>query len=120
MIARRLLAWARIAPAGARADAPSALARAFLFSHMSDEDRYEAEIALTVMLDDHSPLVHCALAEAVAHATDVPHHFVTGLVSLGGEARGVSGIGRALGTGTSAGLLGGCENRTPWATGAPM
>jgi uncharacterized protein (DUF2336 family) len=86
MIARRFLAWARIAPACARADATSALARAYLFASMEAEDRYEAEVALTVMLDDPSPLVHRALAEAIASAADAPHHLITGLVRLGGEA----------------------------------
>jgi uncharacterized protein (DUF2336 family) len=86
MIARRFLAWARIAPACARADATSALARAYLFAEMEPEERYEAEVALTVMLDDPSPLVHRALAEAIASAADAPHHLITGLVRLGGEA----------------------------------
>jgi len=86
MIVRRFLAWARIAPAGARADATSALARAFLFSAMTPEDRYEAEIALTFMLDDPSPLVHRAMAEAMANAAEAPPHLITALVALGGEA----------------------------------
>jgi uncharacterized protein (DUF2336 family) len=86
VIVRRFLAWARIAPACARADATSALARAFLFAVMEPEERYEAEIALTVMLDDPSPLVHRALAEAIANAAEAPHHLITSLVALGGEA----------------------------------
>jgi uncharacterized protein (DUF2336 family) len=86
VIVRRFLAWARIAPACARADATSALARAFLFTPMSSEQRYEAEIALTVMLDDPSPLVHRAMAEALAGAAEAPRHLITGLVALGGEA----------------------------------
>ncbi|SED30961.1 Uncharacterized conserved protein, DUF2336 family [Rhizobiales bacterium GAS188] len=86
MIVRRFLSWARIAPACARADATSALARAYLFANMDEAERYEAEIALTVMLDDPSPLVHRALAEAIASAAEAPRHLLTGLVAQGGEA----------------------------------
>ncbi len=53
---------------------------------MEPAERYEAEIALTVMLDDPSPLVHRALAQAVANAADAPRHLITSLVALGGEA----------------------------------
>ncbi|MBV9135685.1 MAG: DUF2336 domain-containing protein, partial [Hyphomicrobiales bacterium] len=89
MIVRRFLAWARIAPACARADATSALARAFLFTPMDAEQRYEAEIALTVMLDDPSPRVHHALAQALAGAVEAPRQLITGLVALGGEAAAI-------------------------------
>jgi uncharacterized protein (DUF2336 family) len=89
VIVRRFLAWARIAPACARADATSALARAFLFTPMSAEQRYEAEVALTVMLDDPSPLVRRAMAEAIASAAEAPRHLITGLVALGGEAAAI-------------------------------
>ena len=89
MIVRRFLTWVRIAPACARADATSALARAFLFTPMDAEQRYEAEIALTVMLDDPSPRVHRALAEAIASAVETPRHLITGLVALGGEAAAI-------------------------------
>src|SRR5580704_10360275 len=89
VIVRRFLAWARIAPACARADATSALARAFLFTPMSAEQRYEAEVALTVMLDDPSPLVHRAIAEAIASAAEAPRHLITGLVAHGGEAAAI-------------------------------
>src|SRR5260370_10430043 len=53
---------------------------------MDEAERYEAEIALTVMLDDPSPLVHRALAEAIASAAEAPRHLLTGLVAQGGEA----------------------------------
>jgi len=86
VIARRFLAWARIAPACARADATSALARAYLYAVMDEDERYEAEIALTAMLDDPSPLVHRAMAEALASAAAPPRHLIIGLVALGGEA----------------------------------
>jgi len=53
---------------------------------MDEDERYEAEIALTAMLDDPSPLVHRAMAEALASAAEPPRHLIIGLVALGGEA----------------------------------
>jgi uncharacterized protein (DUF2336 family) len=89
VIVRRFLSWARIAPACARADATSALARAYLFAGMEEGERYEAEIALTVMLDDPSPLVRRALAEAIASAAEAPRHLLNGLIAQGGEAAAI-------------------------------
>jgi len=89
VIVRRFLSWARLAPASARADATSALARAYLFAPMDEAERYEAEIALTVMLDDPSPLVHRALADAIASAAGAPRHLLNGLIAQGGEAAAI-------------------------------
>jgi uncharacterized protein (DUF2336 family) len=66
MIVQRFLAWVQTAPVGARAEATSALARAYLYSDLTDRDRADAEAALTSMLDDPSPLVRRALAEVGA------------------------------------------------------
>ena len=74
MIVQRFLTWVQTAPAGARAEATSALARAYLYSDLDDRDRADAETALTSMLDDPSPLVRRALAEAFASAREAPHH----------------------------------------------
>ncbi len=79
MIVQRFLAWVETAPAGARAEATSALGRAYLYSDLDDRDRADAEVALTSMLDDPSPLVRRALAEAFASALDAPHHCVVAL-----------------------------------------
>jgi len=38
MIVRRFLQWVRTAPAGERADATGALARAYLYSELSADD----------------------------------------------------------------------------------
>ena len=57
MIVRQFLCWIQTAPPGERADATSALARAYLYSDLSHEDRLAAEAAMTVLLDDPSPLV---------------------------------------------------------------
>ncbi len=79
MIVQRFLTWVQTAPVGARAEATSALARAYLYSDLADRDRADAESALTAMLDDPSPLVRRALAEAFASAREAPHHCISAL-----------------------------------------
>ncbi len=81
MIVQRFLQWVQAAPAGARAEATSALARAYLYSDLDDVERGDAEIALTSMLDDASPLVRRALAEAFAGARAAPHHCISALAT---------------------------------------
>ena len=65
-IVRRFLAWAQRADAEERAQAASALARAYLYSDLTPSIRTEAALAMTTLLDDPSPLVRRALAEALA------------------------------------------------------
>jgi uncharacterized protein (DUF2336 family) len=72
MIVRHFLQWVRTATAGERADATSALARAFLISDLSSDDRLAAEGALVMLLDDPSPLVRHAMAEALATSAEAP------------------------------------------------
>jgi uncharacterized protein (DUF2336 family) len=72
MIVRQFLQWVRTAPAGLRAEATGALARAYLYSDLSDDDRAVAEGAMLMMLDDTSPLVRRALAEALCGSIDAP------------------------------------------------
>ena len=57
MIVRQFLQWVRTAPAAERAEATSALARAYLYSDLSPDDRAAAEGAMIMLLDDPSPLV---------------------------------------------------------------
>jgi len=78
-IVRRFLAWTQRADAEGRADAASALARAYLYSDLDAEARGEAALGLTALLDDPSALVRRALAEALASAADAPHHIVLAL-----------------------------------------
>ncbi len=78
-IVRRFLAWSQRADAGGRAEAASALARAFLYSDLGTALRREAELGLTALLDDPSALVRRALAEALAGAHDAPHHVILAL-----------------------------------------
>lgn len=81
MIVRQFLHWLRTAPSGDRAEATSALARAFLYSDLSDNDRAAAEGAMTMLLDDPSPLVRRALAEVFASCEDAPPTVVHALAS---------------------------------------
>ena len=79
MIVRRFVAWSQMVPPGQRAEGVSALALGYLYSHMTPEVRSEAEAALTAVLDDPSPLVRRALAEAFASAVEAPHHCIMAL-----------------------------------------
>lgn len=71
----------RTAPAGQRAEATGALARAYLYSDLSDGDRAAAEGAMTILVDDPSPLVRRALAEALAASPDAPHAVIHALAA---------------------------------------
>src|ERR1700752_3919971 len=72
MIVRQFLHWVRTAPPGERAEATSALARAYLFSDLTPDDLAAAEGAMIMLLDDPSPLVRRALAEALAASDRAP------------------------------------------------
>jgi hypothetical protein len=79
MLVRRFLTWSRLVPPAQRAEGVRALALGYLYSPMPEDMRGEAEAALTAMLEDPSPLVRQALAEAFASATDAPRHCVIAL-----------------------------------------
>jgi uncharacterized protein (DUF2336 family) len=79
MIVRQFLRWIQTAAPGERADATNALARAYLYSDLTQEDRLAAEAAMTVLLDDPSPLVRKALADALAGSDIAPRSVVLSL-----------------------------------------
>ncbi|MFZ5734978.1 MAG: DUF2336 domain-containing protein [Pseudomonadota bacterium] len=79
MIVRQFISWVRTAPAGERADATRALARAWLVSDLSEDDRAAAEGALLMLLDDPSPLVRQAMAEIFSWSADAPASIVRAL-----------------------------------------
>jgi uncharacterized protein (DUF2336 family) len=79
MIVRQFLQWVRTAPAIDRADATSALARAYLYSDLSRDDRVAAEGAMLMQLDDSSPLVREALAQALAASAEAPPSVILAL-----------------------------------------
>jgi uncharacterized protein (DUF2336 family) len=79
MIVRQFLHWLHTAPSGIRAEATGALARAYLYSDMTDSDRLAAEGAMTMLLDDPSPLVRRALADVFAASEYAPANIVHAL-----------------------------------------
>src|SRR5215472_5941615 len=79
MIVRQFISWIRTASAGERSEATRALARAWLISDLSADDRAAAEGALRMMLDDASPLVRQAMAEVFARSAEAPAAIVQGL-----------------------------------------
>jgi uncharacterized protein (DUF2336 family) len=81
MIVRQFLHWLRTAPSGTRAEATGALARAYLYSDLSDSDRIAAEGAMTMLLDDPSPLVRRALADVFAASECAPPNIIHALAS---------------------------------------
>jgi uncharacterized protein (DUF2336 family) len=81
MIIKRFLLWSRTAPPAQRAAAVGALCRAYVDDELEPDARFEAETAMTAMLDDGSPLVRRAVAEALADAPEAPRHVVLGLAS---------------------------------------
>jgi uncharacterized protein (DUF2336 family) len=81
MIVRQFLQWVRQAAPGERAEATSALARAYLYSDLSPDDLAAAEGAMIMLLDDPSPLVRRALAEVFASAEKAPEIVVHALAA---------------------------------------
>lgn len=81
MIVRHFLQWVRTAEAVERAEATSALARAYLYSDLSSDDRIAAEGAMIMLLDDPSPLVRQALAKVLGTSRDAPAAIIHALVN---------------------------------------
>ncbi len=79
MILNQFRAWARTAAPAARAEGAAALAKAYLYSRLPQEERRDALAVLTGFLDDSSPLVRRALAEALCASPEAPHHIVLAL-----------------------------------------
>jgi uncharacterized protein (DUF2336 family) len=79
MIVRQFISWIKTAPAGERAEATRALARAWLVSDLSEDDRAAAEGALLMLLDDGSPLVRRAMADVFARSQEAPAAIVQAL-----------------------------------------
>ena len=81
MIVRKFMQWAATAPSAERAEGAGALARAFLYADLSEQDQREAEVALTALLDDPAPCVRKALSESFASAADAPPAIVVALAN---------------------------------------
>ena len=81
MIVRKFMQWAATAASAERAEGAGSLARAYLYAGLDLQDRREAEVALTSLLDDPAPSVRKALAEAFASAPDAPPAIVVALAN---------------------------------------
>ena len=81
MIVRKFMQWAATASSPERAEGASSLARAYLYADMSPQDRREAELALTSLLDDPAPSVRKAIAERFASAAGAPPAIVVALAN---------------------------------------
>ena len=81
MIIEHFLSWMQTAPVPKRAQAASALARAYLYSKMDYEERITAESALTLLLEDPSSSVRFALADAIASSKNAPRNIIMGLAT---------------------------------------
>ncbi|WP_068314220.1 DUF2336 domain-containing protein [Polycladidibacter hongkongensis] len=81
MIIRQFFSWIKGAPEGSRKDAAGALARAYLYSDLGEEELEEAEAALTFLLDDSSTPVRAALAEELAQGQGVARHLLSSMIT---------------------------------------
>lgn len=81
IVVQHFLKWMETAKVQERATAAVALARAYLGHELSFEDRYAAEAALTLLLDDPSAKVRQALAEAMSISTRTPLQIVSALAA---------------------------------------
>jgi len=88
-IVERFLLWASSAAVAPRAEAATALARAFLISPLSPEERDEMEAAMTVLLDDPALEVRLALAGALAASEAAPQHII---LALAGDKDPIAGL----------------------------
>lgn len=79
VIVAAFLRWVETAKAGDRARAANALARAYLRSSMTAQERQAAHMAMTCLLDDPSPRVRLALAEALAESESAPRGLMVSL-----------------------------------------
>ena len=81
MIVRKFMQWAATAASAERAEGAGSLARAYLYADFAPQDRREAEVALTALLDDPAPSVRKALSEAFASAAEAPIAIVVALAN---------------------------------------
>jgi uncharacterized protein (DUF2336 family) len=80
-IVSRFLAFMQSAGPEERAEAASALARAYLHSDLPEPVHAEAELAMMALLDDPWPLVRRALADALGGARSAPRPLILALAA---------------------------------------
>lgn len=81
MIVQHFLKWRETARVSERAVAANALARAYIGSELTFEERCHAEAALTLTLDDPSPKVRLALAEGLGRSRNAPPQVIAALAA---------------------------------------
>lgn len=81
IVLQHFLKWLETARVSERSAAAAALARAFLDKDLSFEERYAAEAALTLLLDDSSWKVRQAFAEPLSLSVHAPVQVVTALAA---------------------------------------
>ncbi|WDZ78059.1 DUF2336 domain-containing protein [Ensifer adhaerens] len=79
MIIQAFLRWVETARTSERTRAASALGRAYVDAQLNGLDRRAAEMAMTFLLDDPSPKVRRALADALCGCSSVPRAIILGL-----------------------------------------
>ena len=80
-IVRDFLRWLATAPANERAEAASALVQAYLCSDLTADELAPAEGLMLKLLDDPSPLVRRALADALAASPAAPPAVIIALAT---------------------------------------
>jgi uncharacterized protein (DUF2336 family) len=75
------LKWTEAAPPAYRAAAARTLAGAYFDGRTAEETHHVIEAALTILLDDASPDVRRALADALADNPDAPRHIMLALAT---------------------------------------
>lgn len=85
MIIRRFLQWAATAPADARAEGASALARGYVCNEFEPSEEADAVAAMFTLLDDPAPDVRRAMAQALAPSPKTPAALLTALIADGPE-----------------------------------
>jgi uncharacterized protein (DUF2336 family) len=80
-VVTRFLTWSRGAPVAGRVGAARALARAYLTSELSPEEREQVETAMTVLLDDQAVEVRLVLADALGKSQHAPAHIIMTLAT---------------------------------------
>jgi uncharacterized protein (DUF2336 family) len=81
MVVAHFLKWLESARVAERAAAAAALSRAYVGRELPFEDRCAAEAALTLLLDDPSSKVRCAMAEALSMSRLAPPQIIAALAS---------------------------------------
>lgn len=89
MMIQKFLQWSKMASAGERAHAAQLLAQAYLGERFTGPERREAESAMVFLLEDPSPKVRLALAEALAESAGAPRNVVSALAR---DQIGIAGL----------------------------